>query len=114
MVRRENDSEDIGRKATDARRSQQQMYESLTELAETYEDGRLDSDEFMDKVGNLEDRFGLFIEGAEEDYDTVDEFARALNEDVSSVSFHYHETLTDFGEYEPSGWLERIGAWIVE
>lgn len=115
MSRRENDPEDLGRKATDVRRSQQQMYESLNELAETYEEGGIDSDEFMDKVGNIEDRFGIFIEGVEEDYDTVDEFASALNEDITSVSFHYHEAEgNEFGEYEPSGLLEKIGAWVVE
>ncbi|MFP4038369.1 MAG: hypothetical protein ACLFTA_01140 [Candidatus Nanohaloarchaea archaeon] len=91
MPRRENDPDDLGRKATDARRSQQKMYNQLENLGQAFEDGRVSPDEFIDEIGNLEERFGVFIEQAGHDYDTVEEFARTLNEDVTSVSFHYHE-----------------------
>ncbi len=115
MTRENNDPADLGRKATDARRSQQQMYDSLGNLAEAYEQGSIDADEFMDRVGDVEDRFGVFIEGAEEDYDTVDEFARELNEDITSVSFHYHEAEpSDPDDVELKGPISKLGGYILE
>lgn len=91
MVRRENGPKDLGRKATDARRSQQEMYESLDDLREAAEEGSLSKDELEDKIGNIEDRFGIFIESAEEDYDTVSEFADSFADEFNSINFHYHE-----------------------
>lgn len=116
MVRRKDDPEDLGRKAADARISQQEMYDSLNDLRETAEEGSISKDDLEEKIGNIEDRFGIFIETAEEDYDTVEEFASSFSDEINSVHFHYHEPDTgDEGDSKDPestgrrGYLRQLG-----
>lgn len=87
MVRQHDDPEDLGRQATDARHSQEEMYENLSDLETAVFDTLVEGydmalDDAYDAVREAEHRVGDALEEQEDNYDTVAQFAEGLQEEI--------------------------------
>ncbi len=87
MVRQHDDPEDLGRQATDARHSQEEMYDNLSDLETAIFDTLVEGydmalDDAYDAVREAEHRVGDALEEQEDNYDTVAQFAEGLQEEI--------------------------------